>query len=351
MTRPGRTLAFAGDLMLGRTVARHVAAHGRMAVWKDVLATLWSADLALINLECALTRSEEAWRDGEGKAFYFRADPAAVDVLVGAGIDFASLANNHVLDFGAAGLRETIATLDRAGIAHAGAGMDLASAEAPARLEADGLRVAVVACADHPREWAAGPDRPGIRLISVGKPDLADVARSLARAREGADIVVLSLHWGPNMRDRPSDAFRSFATAAVDAGVDIVWGHSAHVVQGIEFHSGRPILYDTGELVDDYAVDPDLRNDLGALFLVQVTKAGVGEVALVPLAITDMRAGRAQGEDRAWLVDRITSLCAELGTTIETAGDHLIARPEARTALQLAGGKRRRPISGDDVLR
>ncbi len=331
MTLPGRTLAFAGDLMLGRTVARHVTTRGRLAVWGDILPTLWSADLVLVNLECALTRSTSEWRDGERKTFYFRADPRAVRVLTAAGIDVVSLANNHVLDFEAQGLRETIAALDRAGIAHAGAGIDRAAAIRAARVDANGLRVALVACADHPREWEATDERPGINLISVGsETDLERLASSIQSARADADLVVLSLHWGPNMRDRPSPEFRSFATAAIDAGADVVWGHSAHVVQGIEFHRGRPILYDTGELVDDYAVDADLRNDLGALFLLHVRGAAVDEVALLPLRISDMRVARAVGEDRAWFVDRVTSLSAELGTTIEAADGRLIARATAK---------------------
>ncbi len=339
MTRPGRTLALAGDVMLGRTVASHIATFGRMAVWKDILPTLWSADLVLANLECALTTRTMQWRDGQRKAFYFRADPAAVDALVAAGIDFVSLANNHVLDFEVPGLRETIDVLDRAGIAHAGAGMDLASAERPAFLAGDGLRVAVVACADHPEEWAAGTDRPGIRLIHVGsETDLERIARSLSQARAGADLVVLTLHWGPNMRDRPSPAFRAFGRAAVEAGADVVWGHSAHVVQGIEFHRGRPILYDTGELVDDYAVDPELRNDLGAVFLVHVRDTQVDDVSIVPVRISDMRVGRAVGEDRAWFVDRITSLCAELGTAIDVTGDRLVARRRTKAGARALAG-------------
>lgn len=326
MAKPGRTLIFGGDTMLGRTVAEHLAAHGRLAVWKDVLPALWEADLVLVNLECALTRNRVEWSNGERKAFSFRADPSAVEALTAAGIDFVSLANNHVLDYGVDGLRETLEVLDRAGIAHAGAGMDLSAAERPARLIADGMRVAVVACADHPEAWAAGPGRPGIRFVRIGsETDLERIARSLSDARTGSDLVVLTLHWGPNMRDRPSKEFRKLARAAIDAGADVVWGHSAHVVQGVELHDGRPILYDTGELVDDYAVDQELRNDLGALFRVHVRGSVVDEVTVLPIRIDDMRTGRAAGEDRVWLVEKFRSLCAALRSEVEELPDGWVA--------------------------
>jgi poly-gamma-glutamate synthesis protein (capsule biosynthesis protein) len=325
------TIAFGGDTMLGRLVAGRIAERGPGSVWGNILPDLWSADLLCVNLECALTTSAEPWLDGKRKAFYFRAHPRAVEALHIAGVDLVSLANNHVLDFREAGLRETIATLDAAGIAHAGAGPDLAAAARPARIDADGLRVGVVAFADHPDEWAAGLGAAGINHLRIpADDDLADVRRSLAAAREGADLVVLSLHWGPNMRERPSADFRNFARAAVESGADVVWGHSAHVVQGVEFHRGRPILYDTGELVDDYAVDADLRNDLGALFVVRARPGSIDHVSLVPLRIDDMHVSCLEGAEREWFVERVRRLCAELGTEVVTSGRRIVARAGTR---------------------
>jgi poly-gamma-glutamate synthesis protein (capsule biosynthesis protein) len=309
MTRPGRTIAFAGDVMLGRTVASHLAAHGRMAVWKDVLPTLWGPTSCSRTWNAPSARSSAEWRDGERKAFYFRAQPSAVEALTAAGIDFVSLANNHVLDFGVPGLRETIAVLDRAGIAHAGAGLDLRAATRPARLQADGMNVAVVACADHPDEWAATADRPGIRLIHAGsESDLERVAISLAEAREGADLVVISLHWGPNMRDRPSEEFRAFARASTRARTSC--GDTAHVVQGIEARADRPVRHGRARR---RLRGRSVRNDLGALFLVHA-RGRDRRVALVRCA-SRQRTGRATGKVVVARAD--TSLCAERATVEE----------------------------------
>lgn len=314
------TIAITGDVMLGRLVNDALRTTDPTHPWGGTLPLLREADLALVNLECALTARQERWHDhGHYKAFYFRSEPGNVGVLGAAGIDLAVLANNHVIDFGVEGMRETIRVLDRAGIAHAGAGENADEARTTARLRANGLRVAVVAFADHPAEWAAGPDEPGINFIPIAPASLATVAEAIAGARRHADLVIASFHWGPNMRARPTEEFRRFARAVVDAGVDVFWGHSAHVVQGVEVRDGRLICYDTGDFVDDYAVDDKLRNDLSALFLVRVVDGRIARLDLVPVRIDGMRVDPATGEDRARFASAFAAYCAELGTTVDIA--------------------------------
>ena len=233
---PSLTLALAGDVMLGRLVNPMIAEHGFAYPWGDLLPAVRGADCFLINLECALTDHTERWRDGGHKPFYFRADPHVVETLRLAGVDFASLANNHAADFDMAGLLDTVRHLDEAGIAHAGAGGDLAAARAPAFLTAAEWRIGVVAFADHPAVWAAGPTSPGINYtpVSLASSHFAAIEDALAIAREQADLVIFSIHWGPNSGSRPTSAFRDFARRVIETGADVFWGHSAHVVQGIE---------------------------------------------------------------------------------------------------------------------
>jgi poly-gamma-glutamate capsule biosynthesis protein CapA/YwtB (metallophosphatase superfamily) len=327
-------LVFAGDVMLGRLVNESLARGDYARPWGDVLPSLHGADLFLVNLECALTARTERWTDGADKPFYFRADPAAVQTLALGRVDFASLANNHICDFGPAGLVDTIAALDAAGIAHAGAGADRWSAREPALLTVGATRVAVVAFADYPAEWAATPSAPGINYtpISLAREYFDEVRVAVAVAREQADLVVFSIHWGPNMRAHPRPEFRDFAHAVLDAGVDILWGHSAHVVQGVESCGGRLILYDTGDLVDDYAIDAHLRNDLSALFLVDVRPRAVDRLEIVPVRIDNLQVNLAQGHDRDWLLERLGARCAELGTavTMEAGTLRLVVQPPER---------------------
>lgn len=319
------TLALAGDVMLGRVVNRMIGELGFAYPWGDMLPAIQRTDRFLINLECALTAHKKRWRDTGYKPFYFRADPRAVETLRIAGVHFAALANNHAADFGITGLLDTVRHLDAAGIAHAGAGADLAAARAPAFLTVGELRVGIVAFADYPAVWAAGPESPGISYapVSLACEDFGPIRRALSSARRQADLVVFSIHWGPNMRARPTPAFRAFAWRVIEAGADVFWGHSAHVVQGAEIWQGKPILYDTGDFVDDYAVDRALRNDLSALFLLRVRPPAIERIDVVPVAIGRCQVNRARGADRDWFCERFTSLCAELGTEVGAANGAL----------------------------
>lgn len=311
------TIALTGDVMLGRLVDEVLEREEPAYVWGGMLPRLRAADLVLVNLECALTGHRERWHDhGRYKAFYFASDPRHAASLATAGVRLASLANNHVMDFGVEGMRETIDVLDRAGIAHAGAGPDLAAAGAPAVVGAGDARIAVVAFADHPAEWAAGPTAPGIAHLPIDEASLPAVGEAVTAARAQADLVIASFHWGPNMRARPTAEFRRFARGVVDAGADVFWGHSAHVVQGVEVRGGRAICYDTGDFVDDYAVDADLRNDLSALFLLRLRGSRLARLELLPVRIDRMRVDPAVGADRERFVRSFTARCAELGTTV-----------------------------------
>jgi poly-gamma-glutamate capsule biosynthesis protein CapA/YwtB (metallophosphatase superfamily) len=314
------TIAIAGDVMLGRYVNEVIRERGHAYPWGELLPTLYDVDLFLVNLECAITSETKRWHDGSYKPFHFRADCTSVETLRVGRVDFAALANNHIGDFGHAGLLETIAVLDRAGISHAGAGENLTAALTPARIDALGARVAVVSFADYPEQWAAGPSSPGMAFVPVSvTEDFAPVAEALEQARRDADVVVISMHWGPNFGERPPRHFRDFAHRALECGADIFWGHSAHIVQGIEVRNGKLILYDTGDFVDDYAVEPNLRNDLSMLFLVRISPPFIERLELIPVHIRSCQVNPATGAGRDWIVRRVRELSAELGTVLTTA--------------------------------
>jgi poly-gamma-glutamate capsule biosynthesis protein CapA/YwtB (metallophosphatase superfamily) len=313
-------LALVGDVMLGRGVDEALKDYVRSEEpWGDALSVLDAADLRLINLECAITTHENPW-NRTPKTFHFRADPSrAVEVLRVARIDACSLANNHTLDFEEKGLLDTLEHLDATGIRHAGAGRNLEEAARPGILDAqDGEKVALLAFTDNEPSFAAGVDRPGTNYLPTSlEPEVLDrVEAAIAGAREaGADTVVFSNHWGPNMVERPRRLFRRFAHAVVDRGADVYYGHSAHVFQGVEVYRGKPILYDTGDFIDDYAVDERLRNDRSFVFRVSVEGGAFRRLELFPVVLSYARTRLAAGGEREEILRRMERLSAEMGTT------------------------------------
>lgn len=324
-----RRLGFTGDVMLGRKVDERQRRRSIETVWGDLRDRLRALDGLFVNLECCLSTRGRPWRR-TNRPFHFRADPDwAIPALEDAGVDYTSLANNHVLDFEEPALLDTLRHLDGAGIAHAGAGRDEREAFDPALVEVGGLRVAVISLTDNTPEYAAGPDSPGTARVEIDVED-PETRERVGRALEAAherdpDLLVASLHWGPNMVTEPPPEFREFARWLVDRGVDLLHGHSAHVFQGVELYDGAPICYDCGDFVDDYRVDPGLRNDRGFLFELDVAVDGViEELRLVPTEIDGRAVHRASEPAAAWSRERMRALSEPFGTGFERDGSELV---------------------------
>jgi poly-gamma-glutamate capsule biosynthesis protein CapA/YwtB (metallophosphatase superfamily) len=310
-------LALAGDTMLGRGVAEAIST-GQPLVAAEVAAAAAEADLFVLNLECCISAAGERWPDPH-KPFFFRAPPDAASLLAGLGVDCVALANNHALDFGYDALLETLEHLREAGVASVGAGSNVAEARAPALLDAAGTRLGVVAFADHPADFAAGPARPGIAYADLrgeGVPEWV-----LESVRDvGADVTLVTPHWGPNMAPEPRRYVREAAAVLVDAGATLVAGHSAHVFQGV----AGPVLYDLGDFLDDYAVDAELRNDLGLLFLVTLDDRGPHRIEAVPLKLDYCYTRLATRDEAAWIAHRFRTACAAFGTEVSDEDGRLV---------------------------
>jgi len=311
------TLAITGDVMLGRLVNDYVILGNKPVtyVWGNMLEHLKKADLTIINLENAIAKSGTEWYKTP-KVFFYRADPKAIDVLKAAKIDYVTLANNHVLDYEEEAFIETLQHLEKNNISYAGAGRNISQASKPAFLEANGIKIAIISFTDNMQEWAATETKPGINYIEINKNNVKKVKESITEAKKIADIVIVSAHWGPNMRQRPSNEFKEFAHAIIDAGADTFHGHSAHIFQGIEIYKGRLIMYDAGDLVDDYAIDSELRNDQTFLFLVTLSKNKIKKVELIPGLIYLMQVNKATDADFEEIADKMVKLSEEMGTKL-----------------------------------
>lgn len=333
-------IALAGDTMLGRGVAE-VLAHTRPRplFTPAVHRIVEDADLFLLNLECCVS-DRGAPADLPGKIYFFRAPPRAAGLLADIGVDVVSLANNHALDYGPEALLDTRDHLAGAGIRTIGAGATTREARAPLILEAGGLRIGLAAVTDHPAEFAAGDDRPGVAYADLWNEDvpdwLADTVRALA---EDTDLVLVSVHWGPNMTTRPVSHVHRAARDLTSAGADLVIGHSAHVFHGFTRH----VLFDLGDFIDDYAVHPALRNDLGLLWRVTLDTHDVLRTEAVPLSLDFARTRLADQAEYGFAADRLVRACADLGTRVTDEGDRLTAvwPPRRRPAGPRAPGGRR----------
>jgi poly-gamma-glutamate synthesis protein (capsule biosynthesis protein) len=219
------TLAFAGDVhFTGRTaplLAKPKTAFG------PIVPVLEAADLAMVNLETAITdRGTE-----QPKQFHFRAPITAFEAVRDAGVDVVTMANNHVLDYGQVGLADTLDNGHRANFPVVGIGHDAKEAFAPYYTTVKGVRIAILAFSQvHELEvtWAAKDSRPGVAMAL----DLARATGAVATARKNADLVIVFNHWGQEGNSCPTGEQKAFATKLAAAGADMIIGSHAHTLQG-----------------------------------------------------------------------------------------------------------------------
>lgn len=316
-------LLLGGDVMLGRLVARVLASHGPDFPFAALSAITAQADLFFVNLECALSARRQRF-SGAAKAFYFRAEPEAVQALTAAGIDLVSLANNHVLDADAGGLSDTLEILAGHGIAGVGAGADLAAASAVRAVACRGLRIGVLAVCDHQPDFAAGVGRAGIYYLDLDeRPSRRSLVERVRAEAPRFDHLVVSLHWLPNWVPAIPDGCRQLAAELIDAGARVLWGHSPHHLLGTQWwpRGAGVALYSTGDLIDDYALDPVYRNDRQLLYLVELGADAVERVRAFPISLEVGRAAPAAADARRWIEARLRDACRAVGSEVVTVAD------------------------------
>lgn len=315
-------------------------------VWGDALK-VWderAPDARIVNLETAVTTSDDAM---PGKGIHYRMHPANAPCLTAAGFDVCALANNHLLDWGRAGLEETLTTLGEAGIAIAGAGHDREQAWKPALLPlarsglATGGRIVLLSLGTTtsgiPPSWAATETRPGVALL----PDLSvktaeEIAGRVEAVRRPGDVVVASLHWGPNWGWEVPPEHRRFARRLIDvAGAHVVHGHSSHHPLGIELHRGRPILYGCGDFLTDYegiSGHEQYRPDLTVAWFLDLDPATGDLLAmtLIPFRLRRFCLRRAPAEDVTWLGRTLDRESRRMGARVRESGEgELAVEPQA----------------------
>jgi poly-gamma-glutamate capsule biosynthesis protein CapA/YwtB (metallophosphatase superfamily) len=325
-------IVLVGDVMLGRLVNDVLKEKPPAYPWGDTLPLFQAADFRFCNLECVLADQGTPW-SATPKVFHFRSDAKNIQVLQAAQITAVSLANNHVLDFQEAALFEMLQLLDERGIQHAGAGHTLAEAAQPALMELNGQKIGLLAFTNNEPVWAATEEQPGVYYIPIDVQDQRAkcLFEQVHHFKQCVDYLIVSAHWGPNWGYKPPSAHPPFAHAMIEAGADLIVGHSGHVFRGIEFYHGRPILYCLGNFIDDYAVDPLERNDQGCLASLELEGTTLSSLRLYPTMIQDCHARQACREEARAIASMLQRLSARFKTALtwDEAEGALEWRPES----------------------
>lgn len=291
------TVAAVGDIVLGANLQIHYDHQLRNGVTRDVANTMYfrgirsvlqSADLRLANLEFVFTERGKRIP----KNFNFRARPELVDILKHGGIDIVTLANNHTMDYGTTGLRDTLLTLDKAGVARFGAGLNSLEARAPAVLERRGLRIGFLGyyfqdAADmlEPRRLYATRHGAGVAGCYIDLDCVRQqVAEDVQRVAGSVHALITYFHWGQEGSTRVRDYQIDLAHLCIDLGCKAVLGAHPHVLQGVELYREAPIFYSLGNFVYGGAKEPG--DKLSVIALLKLTQTGVTSTDLVPVQVT-----------------------------------------------------------------
>jgi poly-gamma-glutamate synthesis protein (capsule biosynthesis protein) len=278
---PATHLAAVGDIMMDRSIGERIEAGNFIYPFELIFDDLSAADITTGNLECALGEQGTP----VDKGYTFRAPVGAVQSMAISGFDLLSLANNHAMDYGPVALLDAITLLEKSRVQTVGAGENAAAASAPVILTVNDTSIAFLAYVDVPvevrgfdaRSWTATENQPGVAWA-----DPEQMKADIASVRSQVDIVVVLLHSGYEYVVKPSPPQVSAAHTAVDAGADLVVGHHAHVLQGIEFYNQGVIVYGLGNFIFD---DGDIPQT--ALLNVWLDSGGIREIEIMPMIITE----------------------------------------------------------------
>jgi poly-gamma-glutamate synthesis protein (capsule biosynthesis protein) len=314
--------------------------------WGEALAAMerLRPDLRVINLETAVTAGGRPW---PGKGVHYRMHPDHLESLRVAGIDACVLANNHVLDWGAAGLHDTLAALKSSGIGAVGAGADRRAAQRPLALPLPGGGRLLVSAWAHPssgvpRQWGASEHWGGVALLpELDERGLRRIEAALTPQRGSGDLTLVALHWGGNWVEEIPAEHRRFARALIERGLaDVVHGHSSHHPLPVEVHGGTAILYGCGDLINDYegiaeplGRPPALRSDVVCLYLLELRRAG-GELERLEVVPFRLRRFRLSPRNRA-----TGRRCSGCWACRPRAGDAAVAPQTARGCRRDGSGR------------
>lgn len=303
-----------GDVMLSSWVVQTLSELGALYPFIHTVPYLKNGDIAIANLEAPFTLADAPFK----KKYSFKVPPKHAIGIKDAGLDVVTLANNHIMDFGEAGLISTIRTLDRVGVKHCGAGTNLEEAHQPAVVTVDGKKIAFFGYSmTFPTEFYAKEDSSG---TAYPEPEL--MPSYLAAWEELVDYTVVSFHWSAEKLENPKDYQIYFAHLAVDSGADLVLGHHPHVLQGLEIYKNRLIAYSLG----NFAFGSYSPHSLDSIILkVYLSDEGLFYAHCIPINVdnreVEFQPQVVSGERKANIISKLQEISLPLNDGKNIIGD------------------------------
>lgn len=281
------TMVFSGDILLSSYVLNNYENSGiNGVISQDLLGEMQSADLTMVNEEFPFSNRGTQAQD---KQYTFRVDPSYVKIFQEMGIDVVTLANNHALDYGTEALSDTFQTLDGAEVAYVGAGDSKERAAQPYIAEMGGKTFGFLAASRVIPEvsWNIDNQQPGMLCTY----DSVRLCEAIRKAKENCDYVVVYVHWGIERENMPQEYQRQLGQAYIDAGADLIIGAHPHVLQGIEYYNGKPIVYSLGNYIFNQSIEKTM------LLKVTVSTENETILQLIPASASGAKTSKLEGEE------------------------------------------------------
>jgi poly-gamma-glutamate synthesis protein (capsule biosynthesis protein) len=324
------SMGVGGDTLLCRRVERDTLKSNDFTyAFGNMPGFMMKLDLFFCNLECQISDLGRKMDKGEAKPYHFRAKPVMISALLESGVDIVTIANNHGMDYGPQAMMQTIELCRTNGIEIVGGGRNAAEAAAPGFVEAAGIRIGFVGFQSTNTMMNAGPDTAGVNAVRYQESGhfLTASRAALTRAKRQADIVVFTVHWGPNYRQKPTDKQRRIAQLILDMGYDVFIAHSAHQFLGVEIHNGKPIIHDTGNFVVDFSPVEPYWNDRNLMFVLHFKDTNAQYIEAIPIYRIGTVTNFAEGDTAKSICDRFSNMCASLETKVHKTEDNKIIIP------------------------